>query len=198
MKLFNQPEQTVLALIDGGSSHSFISPAILTPKQLKLSADKSCSVAERQNFVIKSATGTLKSACCVSMVPIRIASWTLNTHGFSGAITKHYMVIGTDFFVKHKVKTDHEDDSMLGIYINLNVNQTSENANTVILKDKISETGWKSIEVRLELIYQELNGLKLHHAEVKAAQAKSGSSPSFKVSDSLNVEKEKDISQPGF
>jgi hypothetical protein len=108
------------------------------------------------------------------------------------------MVIGTDFFVKHKVKTDHEDDSMLGIYINLNVNQTSENANTVILKDKISETGWKSIEVRLELIYQELNGLKLHHAEVKAAQAKSGSSPSFKVSDSLNVDKEKDISQPGF
>ena len=160
-------------------------------------------MAERQNFVIKSATGTLKSACCVTIVPIRIASWT-GEHSFviSGAITKYDTVIGRDFFIKHKVKTDHEDDSMLvdGINIKLNVNQTCENANTVLLKDNISETvvGGKSIEERLELIYQELNGLKLQHAEVKAAQATSGSNPSLIVSDSINVEKEKYISQPGL
>ena len=34
--LFNRPTQSALALMDGGSSHSFISPSILTQLQIKL------------------------------------------------------------------------------------------------------------------------------------------------------------------
>jgi hypothetical protein len=60
------------------------------------------------------------------------------------------MVIGRDFLVKHKVKTDHEDDSMLvdGIYIKLNVNKIVANTNSALLKDNRSKTviGGKSIE----------------------------------------------------
>ena len=55
--LFNQQSQVVSALIDGGSSHSFISPTILTSTQLKIAGDKNNKLSDRHNFVITSATG---------------------------------------------------------------------------------------------------------------------------------------------
>jgi hypothetical protein len=121
--IFGQPQIQVLALIDGGSSHSFISPTILTPVQIKIAGDRTNKLAQIRNFIITSATTKIKSACCVTTVQLKVGSWA-GDHAFviSGAVNKHEMIIGRDFFVKHKVIVDHAHESMIidGTDIKLN------------------------------------------------------------------------------
>ena len=111
--LFDKPTQSAHALIDGGSSHSFISPNILTSEQVKIAADKSSKFCSRQNFIINGATGQAKSQCCIVSCQLRINAWQgQHTFIISGAVTKHDMIIGRDFFKQHRVKVDHADDSL--------------------------------------------------------------------------------------
>ena len=124
LRLFNQPQTQLNALIDGGSTHSFISPTALSATQLQMAADKSNKLSERHNFVITSATSSAKSACCVITAQLKVGEWVGN-HSFiiSGAVTKHEIIIGRDFFKQHNVEVNHGDDSMTvnGVYIKLNV-----------------------------------------------------------------------------
>ena len=134
VKIFDQLQTRVVALIDGGSSHSFISPSVLTSVQMKLAADSTNGLGMRRNFVITSATTETKSACCVTTAEVQIGSW-VGTHPFviSGAVNKHEMIIGRDFFVKHKVIIDHAEGLMI-------IDGTSINLNTVEVVPCIYET----------------------------------------------------------
>ena len=116
----------VSGLLDGGSSHSFISPLILNKLQLKIAADIKNPISERYNFVITSATGIIKSACSITNASCEIGSWKGN-HSFiiSGAVTKHEMIIGRDFFLKNRVIINHAEDSLIDGEKLININTIS-------------------------------------------------------------------------
>jgi hypothetical protein len=124
LSLFNQDPQVVLALIDGGSSHSFISPNVLTAAQLKIAGSSNSGLFRRENFQINGATGTSHSSCCLTTAKIDLGQWS-GAHEFviSGSVTRHDMIIGRDFFKAHNVVVDHANDSMVvdSIVISLNV-----------------------------------------------------------------------------
>lgn len=72
LDLFNQGPITVRALIDSGSSHSFISPKVMSGTQLSI-AKTQC---KRQNFSIYGATGSVKCQCCITKASVTLASWS--------------------------------------------------------------------------------------------------------------------------
>ena len=111
LRLFDQPEQQVLALIDSGSTHSFVAPSILSHAQVAIASDRDQCV--RRNFVIHGATGDAKSSCCVTSANIRIGEWQ-GEHEFviSGAVIKHEMILGRDFFKRFSVCIDHSSDTI--------------------------------------------------------------------------------------
>lgn len=114
IELFEQTPQELSALIDGGSSHSFISPNILTTQQLNIATKSDSQLFMRQNYVIHGATGSAKSSCCVTSVKLKIGRWT-GQHSFiiSGSVVKHEMILGRDFFKHHNVQIDHGNDVMV-------------------------------------------------------------------------------------
>ena len=76
------------------------------------------------------------------------------------------MIIGRDFFVKHKAIVDHSTDSMTinGIYVKLNVSKplSATIPNTTQVQDNVVSI---SIENQLKLIYNELTDIKARQAE---------------------------------
>ena len=137
LTLFNQEQpQMVSALLDGGSSHSFISPSIMNKLQLQVAADTKNPISERHNFVITSATGITKSACSITNASFEIGSWKGN-HSFiiSGAVTKHEMIIGRDFFVKNRVIINHAENSLIIGEKLININTIS----SIFLKPAFDE-----------------------------------------------------------
>jgi hypothetical protein len=161
--LFNQEPQTVLALIDGGSLHSFISPSILTSIQLKIAASKDTKLFKRQDFQINGATGSAKSSCCVSTAQIRLGQWS-GEHEFviSGSVTRHNMIIDRDFFKAHDVIVNHANDSMLVDGLNINLN-TIHSISTHIFEDRDDELTDQppevSIQEQLKIIHKKLSEL---------------------------------------
>ena len=92
--LFNKKPISVRALIDSGSTHSFISPKILSDSQVEW-AKSNCS---RKNFNIQGATGMVKCQCCITRASIQLASWS-GSHEFiiANPINKHDAILGRDF-----------------------------------------------------------------------------------------------------
>ena len=123
LRLFKQEPRIVKALLDSGSSHSFISPSIMSQSQLQIASDKNNRLSERHNFIITSATGIAKSACSIRTAEIEICSWK-GEHSFiiSGAVTKHEMIIGRDFFKQNKVIVNHANDSITIDEMQININ----------------------------------------------------------------------------
>jgi hypothetical protein len=74
--LFNQEPQSVLVLMDGGSSHSFISPTVLTQAQFRAAGSKNSNLFTRKNFQINGATGSAKSECCISKAKVQLGQWS--------------------------------------------------------------------------------------------------------------------------
>ena len=111
--LFGDNSQVFSALVDSGSTHSFISPNILSNKQITIAADLNDKRCVRRNFVINGSTGTAKSSCCITRAEIEIGPWN-GTHDFviSGSVTKYDMVLGKDFLNKYKVDVHHGDDKI--------------------------------------------------------------------------------------
>ena len=109
LSLFNKPTITIKALIDSGSSHSFISPKILSDSQLLYATTK----CKRQNFSIFGATGMVKCQCCIAKASISLASWT-GDHQFiiANPVRKHDMIIGRDFLKKYGVEINHSNDTL--------------------------------------------------------------------------------------
>ena len=115
------------ALIDGGSTHSFISPQVLSDAQLhELSLNKSCLFA----YSITSATGVENDWCYRIIANLGLGSWSGN-HEFvvSNKVSKNNMVLGRDFLKSRKVVVDHGNDTLklgdLTIFIH-NINMARE------------------------------------------------------------------------
>lgn len=85
---------TVRALIDGGSSHSFISPKVLSDEQVLDVTNKS----KRHYFSISGATGAVNCQCAVTEAELKLEPW-VGTHTFiiANPVRKHDMIIGRDF-----------------------------------------------------------------------------------------------------
>ncbi len=114
LELFDQRSQVVFALIDGGSTHSFISPDVLTPAQKQVVSDPNTIWCRRQRFEIQGVVkGTEKSLCCVTNAQIRLGDWS-GEHEFviSGSVRNHDMILGRDFFKRHDVTVMHKDDTV--------------------------------------------------------------------------------------
>ena len=111
LSLFNEPPLTVTALLDNGSTHSFISPRVLSVSQLNIIKDpKLCS---RENYIINGATGSTQVSCSVSHAKIQLGPWS-GTQRFiiTGAVHKDDMILGLDFLKSNSAKIDHGSDSI--------------------------------------------------------------------------------------
>ena len=172
LTLFNQEPQVVSALIDGGSSHSFISPSIMTKAQLLIAADHENSISEKHNFLITSATGTTKSACSVTKAQIQIAQW-IGEHTFviSGAVTKHAMIIGRDFFVKNKVIVNHSDNSIIINNMHININTICAISSELIITDEEENCNTNEFDDN-KTIFTKFDELKKEITEYKRASDK--------------------------
>ena len=109
--LKDEKSLSVYALVDGGATHSFLSPGLFNPnQQFNICNDRANT---RQKFVIHGATGTAKSDCLVVEAKIQIGSWS-GYHEFviASSVKKHDAIIGRDFLKKHKVLIDHNSDSI--------------------------------------------------------------------------------------
>jgi hypothetical protein len=177
--LFNQDPQVVLALIDGGSSHSFISPTVLTDTQLKIAGSSNSALFRRENFQIYGATGTSHSSCCLTTAKIDLGTWS-GAHEFviSGSVTRHEMIIGRDFFKAHNVVVDHANDSMVvdSVLISLNV---MHSISTTLMNDdnEFIDTNepYEPIDKQLISLQKQIDLLKLNkveEAQIAAIQSK--------------------------
>ena len=102
---------SIEALVDGGATHSFLSPSLFDQNcQSKLTNDPA---NVRQKFQIHGATGSANSECLVVDAKIKIGNWYVN-HNFviSNSVTKHDAILGRDFLKQHKVTIDHSTDSI--------------------------------------------------------------------------------------
>ena len=78
LRLFGCKEQSLIALIDGGSTHSFISPSVLSNCQLQIANSRD---SKHELFSITSATVVVNAMCCVSTASISIGPW-IGSHRF--------------------------------------------------------------------------------------------------------------------
>jgi hypothetical protein len=99
---------TATALIDCGSTHSFVSPKLISNDFLEmLKRDKTNYVT----FEITSATGVVRETCLVFVFKLSLGNW-IGSCKFviSYKAAKHDMVLGIDFLRREKVKIDHGSD----------------------------------------------------------------------------------------
>lgn len=100
------------ALVDGGSTHSFIAPQSLTSNQLKFIANNK-SKLEQRLFIINSATGIVKEHCFIINLRIKIDAWSGEmSFILCKQIDKHAIVLGRDFLKQKKAIIDHGMDML--------------------------------------------------------------------------------------
>jgi hypothetical protein len=98
------------ALIDGGSTHSFVNPRILSTEQLEEFENNKHKYEERL-FIITSATGIVRESCRLVTCVVSFGSWIGEIKlVVSKLLDKNSMVIGRDFLRRYKVKVDHGND----------------------------------------------------------------------------------------
>ena len=73
--VFDDKPREMKCLVDGGSTHSFISPMSVADKYLKL-INKCDSSLKFKEFEIQGATGTVISKCCVVSCRIELGKWS--------------------------------------------------------------------------------------------------------------------------
>ena len=148
-RLFGQPEQEVLALLDSGSTHSFLSPRILSSKQEDLIRSPKNKYGHRRNYQINGATGSSKASCFLTEIEVFLGTWS-GIHSFviSGAVTAHAMVLGRDFLKKFRVNIDFDLNC-------LRIGTTQICINTISAHSANSAVNEK-IEAELKMVKQEL------------------------------------------
>ena len=131
LELFGE-KKTVQALFDGGSTHSFISPWVLSKNQRK-QAIASCP---RKNFTIRSATGSVKNQCCIAEMRMGLNDWH-GSHKFiiTNSGHKHEAIIGRDFLKANAASINHGDDILEfhGKQIRLSEGASVTETNTVCI-----------------------------------------------------------------
>ena len=130
--LFKHGPVTIKALLDGGSSHSFISPTILSDIQVSYAKDN----CKRGNYRIAGATGVTSCQCCLTNAKIQLGSWS-SMHEFiiADPVRKHEMIIGRDFLKKHGVLVNHANDSIVIANNNVHLNTVEAIGNVWLDED---------------------------------------------------------------
>lgn len=109
LTLFGKQPTTVKALIDSGSSHSFISPKVMSDSQIHI-AKTQC---RRQNFSIFGATGTVNCQCCIAKASLNLGAWS-GDHVFiiANPVKKHEMILGRDFLKHNNAHVNHANETL--------------------------------------------------------------------------------------
>jgi hypothetical protein len=103
---------TAVALVDGGSTHSFITPDSFSEDQKRYS-DMVKPQLQRRLFVITSSTGRVKEFCYLLPLDLSLGGWQGKTSFVvSRMVNKHKMVLGRDFLKKRHVIVDHGNDTL--------------------------------------------------------------------------------------
>ena len=107
--IFNQQPITVSALVDGGSTHTFISPDVLTPIQKAIINDSSNAWCGYKPYNITGVTGATRADCAFTKASLTIGGeWQGSmTVVISDAVRNHDMIIGNDFLSKFDAKVNH-------------------------------------------------------------------------------------------
>jgi hypothetical protein len=125
-------EENTVALVDGGSTHSFLAPESFSESQ-KSYFNSIKSTLVRRLFIITSSTGSVKEFCYLLPADIKIGIWSgTSTFIVSQLVNKHRMVLGRDFLKKKKVVVDHGLDTLKieGIIVSINsINASDEQVN---------------------------------------------------------------------
>jgi hypothetical protein len=108
VSIFGSPPQQLLALVDNGSTHSFINPNVLSNEQISLANNPNSFWSKLSNFNIKGVTGDKSSTCCVTKAKLKIGEF-IGEHTFviSPSVRAYDMIIGLDFCKFHNMKIDH-------------------------------------------------------------------------------------------
>jgi len=122
-KLFGETLE-LTALVDGGSSHCFCSPKVLSVAQSKELMNPFRSTAVK--FNIKSATEVKTSSCAEVVAELNLGGWFINQNFIiSSDVIAYDMVLGRNFLVSNGFIISHEDDSIFSprnnVWIKLNV-----------------------------------------------------------------------------
>ena len=194
--LFGQSTQLVTALIDGGSSHSFISPTVLTPTQMKIASNKDDKTwCVRKNYVITGATGAAKTCCAITTAELKIENWA-GKHEFiiSGEVRRHEMILGRDFLKKYEVKIDHASDTLdIGsnkIYVNTirsELDETEAEYGFELANDETDQTS--TLKSLLEAQKQMNEALQEQMNELRAKMEASVLNKSKETNDKTNSSK---------
>jgi hypothetical protein len=129
--VFDDKPREMKSLLDGGSTHSFISPLAIADKHLKQIKNKDKSF-EYKEFKIVGATGSVTSRCCVVDCDIEISNWKgKQSFVISDKVARYDMVLGRDFLKRQKVKIDHGEDcfKLGGEWISVNTTETVDVVN---------------------------------------------------------------------
>jgi hypothetical protein len=101
-----------VALVDGGSTHSFINPRIMDRSQLDTFENNKHRYEKRQ-FIITSATGIVRESCHLLTCSVKFGDWAGEIKlVMSNLLDKNNMVIGRDFLKRYGVKVDHGNDML--------------------------------------------------------------------------------------
>jgi hypothetical protein len=142
--VFDNKPREMKCLIDGGSTHSFISPLAVADKYLKRikAYDREFTF---KNFKIIGATGTVNSKCCVITCPIELGEWRgEQSFVISDKVARYDMVVGRDFLKSNKAKIDHGDDCIKldGTWISIRdegVTTVNEDVHTSKIQAKLGD-----------------------------------------------------------
>lgn len=114
LSIFEEFPVTCNILIDGGSTHSFISPTVLNESHKTHLVTRDTATKQRRNFVITSATHDVTSECTVAIATISIQSWSGKFQfTISDKIMKNDVVLGRDFLHRYNASVKHGDNTMV-------------------------------------------------------------------------------------
>ena len=147
VSIFGSPPQQLLALVDNGSTHSFINPNVLSHEQISLANNPNSLWSKLSNFNIKGVTGAKSSTCCVTKAKLKIGEFIgVHTFVISPSVRTYDMIIGLDFCKAHNIKIDHSlagTDMKIGSIpiqlFNLSVEDREKLMSDQILHDQIAE-----------------------------------------------------------
>jgi len=111
-------EISVLALVDGGSTHTLMSPDIMPNGHKKILLDPNSLWVKRRPHRINGILGGANSNCYIITADLAFKTVDgddyLTDHEFviSGEIRSHQMILGRDFLKSKQITVDHGQDSM--------------------------------------------------------------------------------------
>ena len=111
--MFGEFPIQVNMLVDGGSTHSFISPFVLNESYKTHLVTPDSPIKQKRSFVITSATHDVTSDCTVAIATMSMQGWSGKFQfTISDKITKNDVVIGRDFLSFYNVKISHGSNIM--------------------------------------------------------------------------------------